>query len=213
MASKDKKKSQAQEQAESRSSGGFGGILPFLLVAGLFVGLAVKQFSDSTNADRSKVQQVQQQALQKQDLRALHQAMVEDEARKREEFRSANEKAGVDPEYPAWLFPLYEGLEVLESKREEAESSLGEKMDMWFVSGQVDAPLDEIQQFYRDRLQEAGFRQTQYISIPNGYSFNYANEWYDTRFEIEQTSLDPKPQVRITVYRVRDDAVDFSAVQ
>ncbi len=192
---------------QSRAS--LAGWLPFLLVAAVLIAIVVQQVSSQRGAEARKASEVQVRLDEKQDLREMHDDMVAEEARLREEVRDSNLALGLDADYPSFRFPLYEGMEVLETRKEEAQSTLGETMDMWFVKGQVDAELDAIQQFYRDRLQEEGMRQTQYISIPGGYAFNYADEWYDTRFAIEQQSTDPLPRVEITIYRVRDDSVQI----
>ena len=156
---------------------------------------------------RAEVQQKQDAAAE---LKAKHDAMVEEEARLREEVRDENIELGIDPDFPSFIFPIYPGMEILETTKEDAMSSLGEEMDKWYIKGQVDAALDEIHDYYRDRMAEEGMNQTQYISIPSGYAFNYANEWYEARFTIEKQATFPMPQVEITVFRVRDDSFKVS---
>ncbi|MCB1187053.1 hypothetical protein KDL29_07805 [bacterium] len=208
MSSKDNKGNKGTLQQDTKPNP--GGLLPFMLIGAVILAIAIWQFMDFSSSEREQLAEVHQQVQQKQDLRKLHEEFVKDEAAKREQAKEANIALGLDPEYPSWLFPIYEGMQISETSREDATSSLGEAMDKWHVKGTVDAELKDIQQFYKDRLQEAGFRQTQYISIPNGYAFNYANEWYDTAFEIEKKEGDELPGVDITIYRVRDDSVKFS---
>ena len=204
---KNNKSSKEKEQAPRGTSSGLEGWLPFLLIAGILLAIVIQQVVVMRGADHNKVQVLTDKQQARQDLLALHDKLVSEEAKLRAEVRESNIALGIDPEYPSFKFPLYPGLEILEAKREEAQSTLGETMDMWYIHGQVDADLKDIEQFYRDALQAAELRQTQYISIPNGYAFNYANEWYDTKFTIEKKHEDPMPQLEITVYRVQDDSV------
>jgi hypothetical protein len=195
---------------EPKTKAGFVGWLPFLLIAAVILALVIQQMNSARHSDQEKVREVLKTQQDKLSLRELHAAMVLEETKLRAETLESNTELGLDPEYPAFKFPIYPGLEILETRREEAQSTLGETMDMWFVHGQVEAELKDIEAFYREALTKGDLRQTQYISIPGGYAFNYANEWYDSRFSIEKKSTDPIPQVEITVYRVRDDSVQFS---
>lgn len=203
-------KKESKDGDMPQSGTGFTGWLPFLLVAALIVALVIQQMNVASRSDSDKVKKVQETQLAKQSLRDLHAAMVIDEAGLRAEVLESNTQLGIDPEFPSFKFPIYPGLEIIESRREEAQSTLGEAMDMWFIHGQVDAELKDIETYYREAMMKADLRQTQYISIPGGYAFNYANEWYDSRFSIEKKNTDLMPQVEITVYRVRDDSVKFS---
>ena len=120
-----------------------------------------------------------------------------------------NSSLGLPLDYPSDVVPLYEGVSVLETKRESAESTDGEPMDKWFIHSQIDASRKPIFDFYHELMLARGMSQTQFISIPASdgsgasYATNYANETYIVELTIEKTSKDPMTQLKITVYRVR----------
>lgn len=135
-----------------------------------------------------------------------NQAQLEQQVKVRQEL---NSHLGLPRDYPIDVVPLYDGVSVLETTREDAKSSDGEPMDKWFIHAQIEASRKPIFEYYHNLMLARGMAQTQFISLPASdgsgasYAVNYADEEFIVEFTIEKTSKDPMTQLKITVYRVR----------
>jgi hypothetical protein len=139
---------------------------------------------------------------QRQELKLVEERTAA-EVQRSKELAALNKSAGLPETYPLDFMPLYPGVEFLEAQSEDAKADDGAAMDKWHVLCQTDAPKQDVYDFYMQRLEAEGMRQTMYISLPSGYSLGYADENRIVELRIEKLRSDPKLQVELTVYIVK----------
>jgi hypothetical protein len=111
-----------------------------------------------------------------------------------------NTKLGIPSDYPSQLIPIYPGVKLVESKRENAQATDGKPMDKWYIHATSTDSTDKLHDYYMDIVTKLNLNQTMGMQIPTGYGFNYANENMIVEFTIETRAPDPLTQLEITVY-------------
>lgn len=120
-------------------------------------------------------------------------------AKEREQVR----QMGLPSDYPLSEIPIYPGMEIGETKREDTVSTDDRPMDKWEIHATSPDDKQLIFDFFKDKLLGRGMGQTQYISTPTGYGVHYSDERYHIELEIEKFPTDKATRIVMRVHRIK----------